>query len=1004
MRPFQQSSTQSSALSNQNLYLSLDFAPIHTENDYDGLAVEGILPAELAGRMLVRVGPNPQFEPRSRRLYLWFDGDGMINMYRFGADRVDFRNRYVRTERYKLESSAGRALYGGLQSWVQYTEPDAWAAAGFDAADVDDLLGRVERGEGPTEEQYRKAAKTILNVGNTAFVERPGGELLVFYEAWQPYRIDPSTLATGELDNFRCQVKGALIAHPIVDPTTKETFTIGYWPFAPFLTYYVIDPAGVVKSVPIDLPNGVPVMMHSFLLTETVAVFLDLPTTYQAKDIGTATPFLWQPGNGARLGVIPRHGGSADVKWYDIPQSVWPSLDGQPSPPWVFHVMNAFDQAGTVVLDVCQYPRVPMLDVQPGENVPGAQFVRWTLDPGTGAMTSTTLVADGCEFPTMDDRFKTHQQKHGYLPSTTHSGLSFNTIVHYDFEAMSGADQWWAGPTGFVSEAVFTPRAPDAPEGDGFLFAEVWDISTDKSTLVILDAMNVAAGPICSVPLPRRVPFDFHGTMVTEPGDRPPPYVPPRGNDGVAIIGSGVAGLGAAWALHSAGFDITVYEAASTVGGNAHTVDFPTRFGYRVPVDMGVILTTPWSYPNLYALFAMLGVETIPMGIDVGGSFGPDDNWASGKLTDGALWRKVAVEAARFDEEMARISHASPLTQLRPLSDFTVNYSNDFVSKVLCPVLSVLVVTRASLLQLPVGVAASMLSSQGFFAAAPWRFVKGGTRSYYDRLAALFADRIRLNTPVKSVTRGPNGVVVVDSAGREARYGQVVFATTANVALSLLADAGPLETKLLGDFQYDPASVYLHSDQAVLSPYLPPETMTQYVYFGPNVSPTLQGTMTYNMEAALGVPGPLVTVISPDGTQPPPRKVVQQQSWQHPIVTPKTVMNQLLMFTIQGTNRAWFAGAYTTAPTHEDAFVSGLIIANQMGAPYPFSAYPGALSEFLEMTALMFPNLVVESIGALVSSLGASASSSLVSAPMKTLAPVLARRETKLPIRMFRPR
>lgn len=971
----------------KNTYLSINFAPVWSEDDYTDLPVKGMLPPELDGRVLVRVGPNPQFMPINPALYLWFDGDGMMNQLYFRAGRVGFRNRYVNTRRYELEHSAGRALFGGIQSMVQATEDDAWPSLGLGAAEVEDLKGRVARGEGPTEDQYRKMS-LALGVANTEYLPRDG-RIVVLDEAGMPCSVDPGTLGTLGVESFGDRVKDTLCAHPIIDPRTGVTYAMGYWPFKPYLHYYVIDRDGRVKDIPIALPGAV--MMHSFSVTERHVIFYDLPTTYDPRHIGTSTPLRWDLKRPARIGVMRRDADTDEVRWHAIPAT------------WLFHVMNAFDQGDSVVMDVCQYPRVPMIDLPPDPPPINAQLTRWTLNLETGAFSQLApYVSSSCEFPTQDNRYKTRPYTQGYLVATT-VGPGFDTIVHCTFAAGAKCttESWFAGIGQFVGEAVFTPRTPDAPEGDGFLLTLVWDLVANKSSLVILDAMNVAGGPIATVSLPRRVPFDFHGVVLTAP-DRRVPLVPPTRPRSVAIIGSGASGLAAAWALHRSGFAVTVYEAAGTVGGNAHTVDFPTRLGYRVPVDMGVILTSPWAYPNLYALFELLGVSTAPMGVDVGGSFGPDDNWVTGKLTDGALWRRVAPEAARFDQQMAAVSKLGPLVQLQPLSAFLAGYSNDFVSKILCPILSVLVVSRSSLLSLPIGIVADLVQTQGFFAAATWRLIEGGTRAYYSRLAAIFADRIRLDTPVASVTRWNGGVTVVDAAGKSESYDQVVFATTADVALSLLGDPSALERMLLGSVQYDPAVVYLHGDPSVLSPYLPPETLTQYVYFGGDAQPTLQGRMTYNMAAALGIPGPLVTVYSANSTLPPPGRVAQVQHWKHPITTPLSMAAKFFYNLIQGKSRTWFCGNYTTLPTHEDTFISGLVVANQIGADYPFEANAAAKKAFDEMQTMMFPELYVPEIAELLGSLSApAAAAALATDPVGLLGSALRDPVSPVRIRMY---
>src|SRR5262249_690107 len=141
---------------------------------------------------------------------------------------------------------------------------------------------------------------------------------------------------------FAGKLRHACTAHPKVDPGTGEFCFFGYQPVKPYVQYSVADGRGVIqRTTPIDIPR--PVMMHDFPITQRHTVFLDLPVTFSAQRMLRGQPVMaYEPGHGARLGVMPRHGKGEEVRWFTI------------SPCYVFHVLNAYDEGDEVVLDACR--------------------------------------------------------------------------------------------------------------------------------------------------------------------------------------------------------------------------------------------------------------------------------------------------------------------------------------------------------------------------------------------------------------------------------------------------------------------------------------------------------------------------------------------------------------------------------------------------------------------------------------------------------------------------
>jgi len=445
-------------------FLSGNYAPWPLEGEIFDCEVEGELPPTLRGTYY-RNGPNPQVPPAGR--YHWFDGDGMIHAFHFEEGRVRFRNRWVRTERFVREREAGRGLFGGL----------------------------ADLGAGDPSVQG-----VSMNAANTNVVWH-GGRLLALWEAGPPHELDPDTLETRGLYDFDGALgrqapagapHGIMTAHPKIDPVTGELLFFGYSPVPPHLVYHVADREGrLLRSVPVEVPF--PSMMHDFIATERYAVFPVFPAVFAGWSIA------WEPERGTHVGLVPRDGSG---------EPVWLQTD----PCYVFHPLNAHDEGDRVVAEVARHPVLPLFGAD-GAGPP--VLVRWTLDPVAGTLKEEPLDELPCEFPRLDERFAGLPYRHGYTAGTSDPAAferepTFRTVEHYDLGTGRRTSHRFRPGTA-PGEPLFVPRAPDAPEGDGFLLVLVYREDERRSDLVVLDAQNVAAEPLATVRLPHRVPFGFHG-------------------------------------------------------------------------------------------------------------------------------------------------------------------------------------------------------------------------------------------------------------------------------------------------------------------------------------------------------------------------------------------------------------------------------------------------------------------------------------------------------------
>lgn len=446
-----------------SMFLTGNFAPLRDEHDIAELAVTGEVPAELRGT-LYRNGPNPQFPPDPSKHHL-FLGDGMIHAFTIEDGRVGYRNRWVRTSKWKNENKAGRSL-----------------GAGFASSGEEGLA-------------------------NTNVIWH-GGKLLALEEAHAPVELDPRTLETRGPHRFGGVLPGPFTAHPKADPVTGELVFFGYsaaGPLSARMSYGTLDREGkVTRAEMFNAPYCS--MVHDFAVTERHVLFPILPLagSMTRAMIGGA-PFVWEPGLGGHLGVIRRDRGVASLRWFRAESC------------FVFHVLNAWDAGEKLVADVMEYESPPLFPRADGVVTPlaPAKLVRWTLDLAaqTDFFSRARIDDLGGEFPRADDRFAGHKNRFGMFAAHVRGPVATDTIAWFDLSA--GARTLFTLPEGDTAgEPVFVPRRPDAAEGDGFLLSVVWRGREDRSDLIVLDTHAIDRGPVATVHVPHRVPFGFHGNFV----------------------------------------------------------------------------------------------------------------------------------------------------------------------------------------------------------------------------------------------------------------------------------------------------------------------------------------------------------------------------------------------------------------------------------------------------------------------------------------------------------
>jgi carotenoid cleavage dioxygenase-like enzyme len=451
-----------------------NLAPIPFECDAPFLKVTGELPCELNGT-LYRNGPNPQFDAPGAH---WFVGDGMLHAFHLENGRAAYRNRWVRTAKWQAEHDAGRALFGGF--------------------------GRKLPGA--------PASLTDGGVANTNIIF-PGGRLLALEEAHLPTEIEPGTLKTRGYCNYDGGIAGPFTAHPKIDPVTGEMVFFGYnaaGPLTPALSFGSVNASGAVTRFErFEAPYAS--MVHDFIVTENHMLFPVLPITGSlARAMAGQPAYAWEPEKGAYVGVMKRQGSAKDIVWFRAESC------------YVFHVMNAWEEAGRIVADVMQFEEAPLFPHPDGSptdpNKARARLCRWSFDlsGNTDRFTQTYLDDLTGEFPRIDDRRAGMKSRHGWY-ACAHSEMpmfgALAGIVHVDGKGTRlGKYLLPAGDT--ISEPVFVERGKNAAEGDGFLLTVVWRARENRSDLAVFNATDIEAGPVALVHLGHRVPDGFHGNWV----------------------------------------------------------------------------------------------------------------------------------------------------------------------------------------------------------------------------------------------------------------------------------------------------------------------------------------------------------------------------------------------------------------------------------------------------------------------------------------------------------
>ncbi|WP_293028993.1 carotenoid oxygenase family protein [Pandoraea sp.] len=443
--------------------------PLDAEISVIDLPVEGAIPPELDG-LYVRnsFNPHPVLVGGDGALPHLFLGDGMIHGVRLAAGRACwYRNRWVRTE--SLAAATGQAAPPGPpdRRWVPHNPAN-------------------------------------LNVIVHA------GRLLALCDVGMPYALSAELETLGCYD-FGGQLTANMSAHPKRDPATGELHFVNYRPWRPWVTYFCADAAGrIVRSQAIDVAGAT--AMHDFAVTQRFAVFIDQPLLFERPPRpGGGLPFCWDRGYTMRLGLLELHRSDAPVRWFEI------------EPCFIPHVLNAFDDGDTVVLRaVVSDPYYMTGDAPAAQACLGMH--EWRIDLAGGRVAHDCLSDAPGELPRLDERRVGRPHRFGYAAEIrlAQAWHACGGLFKYDF-VRDTVTRHEVGPHEMAAEPVFVPARASSGEDEGWVLSFVYDATTDRSALIVLDARRFAGAPLARITLPQRVPYGAHGSWVSQADlDAPP--------------------------------------------------------------------------------------------------------------------------------------------------------------------------------------------------------------------------------------------------------------------------------------------------------------------------------------------------------------------------------------------------------------------------------------------------------------------------------------------------
>ncbi|MFP4312870.1 MAG: NAD(P)/FAD-dependent oxidoreductase [Alphaproteobacteria bacterium] len=412
----------------------------------------------------------------------------------------------------------------------------------------------------------------------------------------------------------------------------------------------------------------------------------------------------------------------------------------------------------------------------------------------------------------------------------------------------------------------------------------------------------------------------------------------------IAIIGSGISGLGAGYLL-SPHYEITLYEKNKRIGGHSRTIDVSASGGDTMPVDTGFIVFNNWNYPNLMGLFKILDVPYEKSNMSFGVSI--DNGWLE-YSSDGLFAQKknfirpayygMLANVLRFNKEApAYIEKDDTITLQQCLDDLGMGewFRRYYLLAMGAAIWSCPVET---IMRFPAKTFLQFFKNHGLLSVnnrPQWYTVTGGSREYVSRLTKSYADKIRADCGAQKVFKKAGKWVVADTQGQHNMFDQVIFACHADEAMVLLDNPSEYK-KIIGRFDYQENSIIVHKDTSFMPRRRQCWASWVYLSEGREDKKTCV-SLTYWMNNLqnLDKDNPVFVTLNP-GRRPQEDLILDEHKFTHPIFDQKAIQAQKNIADIQGKDGLWFCGAYQRYGFHEDGLLSAVNIAKAMKIDIPW--------------------------------------------------------------------
>ena len=411
----------------------------------------------------------------------------------------------------------------------------------------------------------------------------------------------------------------------------------------------------------------------------------------------------------------------------------------------------------------------------------------------------------------------------------------------------------------------------------------------------------------------------------------------------IAIIGSGISGLGAAYLL-APHHDIVVYEKNSYVGGHARTIQVPSQ-GHSVPVDTGFIVFNDWNYPNLQALFDTLKVPYQKSNMSFGVSI--QDGWleysSNGlfaqrrNLFRPSYWGMINDivrfnnKALHYIDKNSDITLQECMDQLKMSEWFRQYYLLAMGAAIWsCPVETIMEFPARTFLQFFKNHGLLSLNNR-----PQWYTVSGGSQEYIKRLTAGFLDKIKCNCGVAHLKTEGNRVIITDERSEIDVFDHVIFACHADEAIAIMDNPEPYQS-IIGSFRYQKNDIIVHKDTSFM-PHRR-ECWASWIYLSENKNDHKEKvSLSYWMNnlQEIDTDYPVLVTLNP-GRRPQEDMILDEHSFTHPIFDMQAIDAQDKIEDIQGKNGIWFCGAYQRYGFHEDGLMSALNVVEKLGVKIPW--------------------------------------------------------------------